>query len=193
MLRNETVDLNVTMGDWIDAWGATCEVQLTNKAGHKFPSGYPARRAWIEVKASQNGEVIWHSGGWENGSITGVDESGLAEYEPHHTVINDPMQVQIYELVAADVEGNPTNVWNVPLPRSRTTASRRRASATPTRCTTRHASKAWRWTMRFRSRTRPAHRDVRNGRRRGIRPGGHGGDRMVPSDAASLGRAHVRV
>lgn len=110
MLRNETVDLNVTMGDWIDAWGATCVVQLTNKAGHKFPSGYPARRAWIEVKASQNGEVIWHSGGWENGSITGVDESGLAEYEPHHTVINDPMQVQIYELVAADVEGNPTNV-----------------------------------------------------------------------------------
>ena len=36
MLRNETVDLNVTMGDWIDAWGATCQVQLTNKAGHKF-------------------------------------------------------------------------------------------------------------------------------------------------------------
>jgi len=83
---------------------------LTNKAGHKFPSGYPARRAWIEVKASQNGVVIWHSGAWENGSITGVDESGLAEYEPHHWLIDDPMQVQIYELVAADVEGNPTNV-----------------------------------------------------------------------------------
>ena len=110
MLRNGTVDLQVTMGDWIDAWGATCEVQLTNKAGHKFPSGYPARRAWIEVKATQNGEILWHSGGWENGNITGVDEGGLEVFEPHHSVIDDPMEVQIYELVAADVEGNPTNV-----------------------------------------------------------------------------------
>jgi hypothetical protein len=110
MLRNETVDLAVNMGDWIDAWGGLCEVQLTNKAGHKFPSGYPARRAWIEVKATQNGQVVWHSGGWENGNITGVDEGGLDVFEPHHSVIDDPMQVQIYELVAADVEGNPTNV-----------------------------------------------------------------------------------
>ena len=110
MLREQTLDLAVTMGDWSDAWGGVCEVQLTNKAGHKFPSGYPARRAWIEVKASQGGEIIWHSGGWENGSITGVDEAGLSTYEPHHATIDDPMKVQIYELVAADVEGNPTNL-----------------------------------------------------------------------------------
>jgi len=110
MLRHETVDLQVNMGDWIDAWGGVCEVQLTNKAGHKFPSGYPARRAWIEVKATQAGNVIWHSGQWENGSIIGVDEAGLAVYEPHHATIDDPLKVQIYELVAADVNGDPTNV-----------------------------------------------------------------------------------
>ncbi len=110
MLRNETVDLQVNMGDWTDGDGAICDVQLTNKAGHKFPSGYPARRAWIEVKATQSGQVIWHSGQWENGSITGVDEAGLAVYEPHHTIIDDPLQVQIYELVTADVNGDPTNV-----------------------------------------------------------------------------------
>ena len=110
MLRHETVDLQVNMGDWIDAWGGVCEVQLTNKAGHKFPSGYPARRAWIEVKATQAGNVIWHSGQWENGSIIGVDEAGLAVYEPHHATIDDPLKVQIYDLVAADVNGDPTNV-----------------------------------------------------------------------------------
>jgi len=110
MLRNQTLDLEVEMGDWIDAWGGVCTVQLTNKAGHKFPSGYPARRAWIEVKASQNGEVFWHSGAWENGNILGTDDAGLSYFEPHHSLINDPMQVQIYELVAADVNGQPTNV-----------------------------------------------------------------------------------
>ena len=109
MLRNETVDLNVTMGDWIDAWGATCEA-VDQQGRTQIPIGLPSAPCLDRSESLPERRGHPHSGGWENGSITGVDESGLAEYELHHTVINDPMQVQIYELVAADVEGNPTNV-----------------------------------------------------------------------------------
>jgi hypothetical protein len=111
LLRYKTLDLEVD-GSWIDAWGGSVSVKLTNRAGHKFPSGYPARRAWIELVASVEGEEIWQSGGWseENGSIIGVDEVGLASFEPHHDIISQENQVQIYELVAADITGSPTNI-----------------------------------------------------------------------------------
>jgi len=112
MLREQTLDIEVVSSDWIDEWGGSVQLKLTNKAGHKFPSGYPARRAWIEVKARVGDETIWHSGAWsiENGSIIELDEAGLSAYEPHHDVISDESQVQIYELVAADVTGSPTNL-----------------------------------------------------------------------------------
>ena len=34
----------------------------------------------------------------------------MSSYEPHHDIISDEGQVQIYELVAADVTGSPTNL-----------------------------------------------------------------------------------
>ena len=110
VLRNETVDLVVDNAEWSGDQG---EVQVTvrNKAGHKFPSGYPARRAWIEVVAHQNGDTLWHSGKWEQGGfLVGVDEGGLSTYEPHYTDIVEEDEVQVYELVAVDVTGTPTNV-----------------------------------------------------------------------------------
>ena len=40
----------------------------------------------------------------------GVDEGGLSTYEPHYTDIVEEDEVQVYELVAVDVTGTPTNV-----------------------------------------------------------------------------------
>jgi hypothetical protein len=112
MLREETLDIEVLASDWLDAAGGNLQLKLTNKVGHKFPSGYPARRSWVEVRARVGDETIWHSGAWstDNGSIIGVDEAGLSVYEPHHDIISEETQVQIYELVAADVTGLPTNL-----------------------------------------------------------------------------------
>ncbi len=112
MLREQTLDIEVLASDWLDASGGNLQLKLTNKAGHKFPSGYPARRSWVEVRARVGDETIWHSGAWstDNGSIIGVDEAGLSVYEPHHDIISEETQVQIYELVAADVTGLPTNL-----------------------------------------------------------------------------------
>lgn len=110
VLRNETVELSVQDASWVDGLGSVA-VEVVNKAGHKFPSGYPARRAWIEVVAHQGEDTLWHNGRWSPGGfLHGVDEGGLAEYEPHYTTIDAEDQVQVYELVAVDVTGTPTNV-----------------------------------------------------------------------------------
>ena len=110
LLRNETAELTIEGAEWVDGQGQMV-VQVRNKAGHKFPSGYPARRAWIEVVAHQNGDTLWHSGKWEAGGfLVGVDEGGLDTYEPHYTDIVEEDEVQVYELVAVDVTGAPTNV-----------------------------------------------------------------------------------
>ena len=110
LLRHETVELSVEDAAWVDDLG-TLSVRVRNKAGHKFPSGYPARRAWIEVIAHQGGDTLWHSGKWEDGGfLVGVDEGGLSTFEPHYTDIVEEDEVQVYELVAVDVTGPPTNV-----------------------------------------------------------------------------------
>jgi hypothetical protein len=84
------------------------KVKLLNKAGHKFPSGYPARRAWIELEVkNQNGETVFHSGRM-NPDFSLPDED--ANFEPHFNLIENPNQIQIYELVPGDVNGLFTNV-----------------------------------------------------------------------------------
>jgi hypothetical protein len=113
MLREETVDLDID-ATWGIGGPAEIGVKLTNKAGHKFPSGYPARRSWIEVEVRNpaTGEVVFHSGKVaSNGhSIEGTDDGGLTSWEDHHDLIEDASDVQIYELVIADVTGTPTNL-----------------------------------------------------------------------------------
>ena len=84
------------------------ELSLKNLAGHKFPTGYPSRRAFVEfVVANQQGDTIFHSGA--------VDENFELVHqnptiEPHYDLINDPTQVQIYELIMGDVNGDLTTV-----------------------------------------------------------------------------------
>ena len=110
LLRQETVGLQVLQAEWVDGLG-TLTLEVANKAGHKFPSGYPARRAWIEVVAKQGSDTLWHNGRWSQGGfLHGVDEGGLEAFEPHFDVISQEDDVQVYELVAVDVTGAPTNL-----------------------------------------------------------------------------------
>ena len=88
------------------------KVELINLAGHKFPSGYPARRVFVELIVDFEGDTLFHSGKLDQSGayILGADELGLTDYERHHDVISDESQVQIYELVSANVLSMPTNV-----------------------------------------------------------------------------------
>lgn len=107
MLQNQSVDLSLEEEYYEDDTLAF-KVTLLNKAGHKFPSGYPARRAFIEFVATDDqGNELMRSGVLQpDYEVEGQDEI----YEPHYDVITSNDQVQIYEQVVSDVEGNPTTV-----------------------------------------------------------------------------------
>lgn len=87
---------------------AYINVALTNLAGHKFPSGYPSRRAFVELDVlNDEGDTLFSSGGWDaEYEVNGHD----TEWEPHHDVITAEDQAQIYEQVMADVNGDKTTV-----------------------------------------------------------------------------------
>ncbi len=107
MLRNKTLDLNIISTDR-DADTAYFEVLVENKAGHKFPSGYPARRAFIEFKVTDDeGNTLFISGKQDD---TYEVEGQNPTYEPHYDVITSEDEVQIYELVIGDVNGDVTTV-----------------------------------------------------------------------------------
>ncbi len=107
MLQEKSLDLSLETGD-LNGDSANFKVTLRNKAGHKFPSGYPSRRAWVEFEVkTQAGETLFHSGRM-NPDYSIVDED--PNVEPHYDRIGDPAQIQIYEMTPGDVNGVFTNV-----------------------------------------------------------------------------------
>ncbi|MEM7211112.1 MAG: hypothetical protein AAF479_04320 [Pseudomonadota bacterium] len=116
--RDETSDVSISVSK-SDA-GLTAIVGVTNKTGHRMPSGVGFRRAFLEVKAtSANGDVLWCSGcSNDAGVILGPDGKPLktefldyvpkdaseALYQPHHAVIDKQTQVQIYEELTQDAD-----------------------------------------------------------------------------------------
>ena len=107
MLRNRSINLNLNFLEQTED-SLFFEVVILNKAGHKFPSGYPARRAFVEfVLQDQNGDTLFVSGNVdENYELTAHNET----YEPHYQIINNEDQAQIYELVLGDVNNDVTTV-----------------------------------------------------------------------------------
>lgn len=107
MLNQRSLDVDV---DLIDRTSDTVyfDVRLLNRAGHRFPSGYPSRRAFVEfVVLDANNDTVFASGTIDDSyEVIGHDIS----YEPHYNTIRRPDEVQIYELVMGDVNGDPTTV-----------------------------------------------------------------------------------
>lgn len=107
LLQQQTLELDLALLSR-DADTAFFQLDLQNLAGHKFPSGYPSRLALIEfVVEDDNGDTLFFSGELDSEfRIVGRDP----DFEPHHRVIRQEDQVQIYELVMQDVAGNVTTV-----------------------------------------------------------------------------------
>ena len=84
------------------------DVDVRNATGHKFPTAYPSRRAWLHLTVEDaGGQVVFESGAFSpDGRIVGNDNDvDASRYEPHHTEIVLPGQVQIYEGVMVDGAG----------------------------------------------------------------------------------------
>lgn len=84
-------------------------LHLENLAGHKFPSGYPARRLFVQflLLGENPQDTLFFSGRMDNDFELLQQNSGP---EPHYDRIFSEEQVQIYELVLGDVNGNVTTV-----------------------------------------------------------------------------------
>jgi hypothetical protein len=87
------------------------EVAVTNTSGHKLPTAYPSRRAWLRfVVRDGGGRVLFSSGDLRaDGSIEGNDnDRDPLAFEPHHQIIETPEEVQIYESIMLDSRGQVT-------------------------------------------------------------------------------------
>ena len=119
------------------------DVKVTNLTGHRLPSGVGFRRVWIEfllVDSTYGRDRIIWSSGLTNGAGVIVGESGRVlpseffdevgdgqrqqqAYQPHHRVISNPNQVQIYEELPRMLLGNLQQVFCIGHMTQKTTGS----------------------------------------------------------------------
>lgn len=114
--REETVDVEVEIlgrkGNQLSA-----RVTVTNKTGHRYPSGVAFRRGFLELLVFDGDQVIWGSGRTNSVGVI-VDGNGHPlkteflpdsnTYQRHHQIITRQDQVQIYEELNQDKDFNFT-------------------------------------------------------------------------------------
>jgi hypothetical protein len=87
------------------------EVVVRNLAGHKLPTAYPSRRAWLRIVVRDGaGRVVFSSGEVQpNGAIAGNDnDRDGTRFEPHYREIRSEEEVQIYEPIMGTSAGAVT-------------------------------------------------------------------------------------
>jgi hypothetical protein len=110
MLQTQTADLQAVGAVQPDGY-ISVDVTISSLTGHKFPSAFPSRRAWLHITVmDKDGDPVFESGAVSpNGFIEGNDNDLDPErYEPHYTEITGPDQVQIYETILETTEGEVT-------------------------------------------------------------------------------------
>lgn len=110
-LQNNTANILISpvslKGDTV-----TATVRVENLTGHKFPTGFPTRRAWIYfVVLDKSENIVFESGKpLADGSISGNDaDQDTATFETHFERVTQPDQVQIYEAVMHDTDNRVTH------------------------------------------------------------------------------------
>jgi hypothetical protein len=109
--QTETISLTAKVESFQDNV-LTANVTVTNKTGHRFPSGVAFRRAFLEFLVLDGEEIIWSSGRTNSVGIVDGDGRPLpTEFLPnqntfqhHYQTITAQDQVQIYEELNQNVD-----------------------------------------------------------------------------------------
>ncbi len=122
LAREETAKIEVSALNRTDT-NLEATVRVENLAGHSLPSGVAFRRAFLTFEVlDAAGEVIWASGRTNSvgALVKGTSDEILPTeffydpqtrkqiFQPHHEVITDESQAQIYEELMADTSGKIT-------------------------------------------------------------------------------------
>ncbi len=94
-----------------DSGRLTADVLVKNLTGHKLPTAFPSRRAWLHfIVRDRNGKTVFESGALNpDGSIQGNDnDADASRFEPHYHRIESGDQVEIYESIMGDSAGHVT-------------------------------------------------------------------------------------
>ena len=109
-LETETAVVSIDRAER-DGGAIAVDVAVRNLTGHKLPSGYPSRRAWLHLSVlDQQGRIVFESGAIDpTGLIRGNDnDADPARFERHYDEIRSADEVQIYESVMRTPAGTPT-------------------------------------------------------------------------------------
>lgn len=87
-------------------------IEVANRTGHKLPTGYPSRRAWLHLRVTAGGAPVFESGATDAAGRL-IDDAGQVidgpGRQPHYKEITRAAQVQIYEATLVDDRGQPTH------------------------------------------------------------------------------------
>jgi hypothetical protein len=83
-------------------------ITIVNLTGHKLPTGFPGRRLWLHLTATDaGGRVVFESGAWNNatGELKTPDRSPV-----HRNHIRVPGQAIVYEAAIENAAGQLTDL-----------------------------------------------------------------------------------
>ena len=109
-LESDTASVEIARASLADG-RLDAEVVVQNQTGHKLPTGYPSRRAWVHLTIRDAvGAVVFESGAIDAaGRISGNDnDADPKRFETHYDDIRSADQVQIYESIIAGRDGAVT-------------------------------------------------------------------------------------
>ena len=95
----------------VDTASLRVNVLVENLTGHKLPTAFPSRRAWLHLLVKdRDGNVVFESGRLNpDGSIRGNDNDvDPLRFEPHYREITSSDEVQIYEPILQNQAGHVT-------------------------------------------------------------------------------------